>query len=119
MKKLLALSILVALTGCAEKKPLTLEEQWRGYCTSVGNAARSIVLDRQNGITKDKAVEYAEKIEDETTKGFILEIVDEAYALPETEIKEDVDGSRNRLKEKTTAKCIATPHDQMPDYKPF
>ena len=57
MKKLLALGILFALTGCAEKKPLTPQEQWHGYCTSVGNAARSIVLDRQNGIEKDKAID--------------------------------------------------------------
>lgn len=119
MKKLLALGILVALTGCAEKKPLTPAEQWHGYCTSVGNAARSIVLDRQNGILKEQALEHANKIEDETTKGFILKIVDEAYALPEAELKDDVEGLRNQLKAKVTERCIATPHDQMPDYKPF
>ncbi|MFC6053283.1 hypothetical protein A6M14_10070 [Acinetobacter sp. Ac_877] len=119
MKKLLALSILVALTGCAEKKPLTPQEQWHGYCTSVGNAARSIVLDRQNGIEKDKAIEHADKIDDETTKGFILKIIDEAYAIPVAEMKNDVEGSRDKLKAKVTERCIATPHDQMPDYKPF
>ena len=68
MKKLLALSVLVALVGCAEKKPLTPEEQWHGYCRSVGNAARTVMLDRQNSIEKDKAVEHAEKIEDETNQ---------------------------------------------------
>lgn len=119
MKKLLALGILVALTGCAEKKPLTPQEQWHGYCTSVGNAARSIVLDRQNGIEKDKAIEHAEKIDDETTKGFILKIIDEAYELPVAELNDDVEGARNNLKAKITERCIATPHDQMPDYKPF
>ena len=82
MKKLLALSVLVALAGCAEKKPLTPEEQWHGYCRSVGNAARTVMLDRQNSIEKDKAVEHAEKIEDETTKKFLISIIDEVYALP-------------------------------------
>lgn len=43
MKKLLALSVLIALVGCAEKKPLTAEEQWQGYCRSVGNAAHYYV----------------------------------------------------------------------------
>ena len=38
--------------GCSEKKPLTPEEQWHGFCTSVGNAARSIVFDRQQAIEK-------------------------------------------------------------------
>ena len=54
MKKLLALSFMLALAGCAEKKPLTPEEQWQGYCRSVGNAARTIMLDRQNAIEKEK-----------------------------------------------------------------
>ena len=119
MKKLLALGILVALTGCAEKKPLTPQEQWHGYCTSVGNAARSIVLDRQNGIEKDKAIEHADKIDDETTKGFILNIIDEVYALPAEEIKADVKAAREKVRAEFTAKCIATPHDELPDYKPF
>ncbi|KGT48108.1 hypothetical protein [Acinetobacter sp. HR7] len=119
MKKLLALSVLVALVGCAEKKPLTPEEQWQGYCRSVGNAARSIMLDRQNGIEKDKAVEHADKIEDETTKGFIMTIIDDVYKMPMAEITKDVDASREAVRVKYTEKCTATPHDEMPDYKPF
>ena len=87
MKKLFALSLMVALVGCAEKKPLTPEEQWHGYCRSVGNAARSII--------------------------------DEVYALPEHEIKTDVDAAREKVRAEFTEKCIATPHDKMPDYKPF
>ena len=119
MKKLLALSVLIALAGCAEKKPLTPEEQWQGYCRSVGNAARTIMLDRQNAIAKDKAVEHAGKIEDETTNKFILSIIDEVYALPEAEIKGDVETVREKIRSEFTKKCIATPHDEMPDYKPF
>lgn len=119
MKKLLALSVLVALAGCAEKKPLTPEEQWHGYCRSVGNAARTVMLDRQNAIEKDKAVEHAEKIEDETTKKFLISIIDEVYALPETAIKNDVESSREKIRAEFTAKCIATPHDTMPEYRPF
>lgn len=42
MKKLFALAAVIALVGCAEKKPLTPEEQWHGYCKSIGNAAPSI-----------------------------------------------------------------------------
>ena len=90
MKKLLALSFMLALAGCAEKKPLTPEEQWQGYCRSVGNAARTIMLDRQNAIEKEKAIEHANKIDDETTKGFIRNIIDEVYAIPAEEIKADV-----------------------------
>ena len=119
MKKLLALSVLIALAGCAEKKPLTPEEQWQGYCRSVGNAARTIMLDRQNAIAKDKAVEHAGKIEDETTNKFILSIIDEVYALPEAEIKGDVETVREKIRSEFTEKCIATPHAEMPDYKPF
>ncbi|UUS59658.1 MULTISPECIES: hypothetical protein [unclassified Acinetobacter] len=119
MKKLFALSVMVALVGCAEKKPLTPEEQWQGYCRSVGNAARTIMLDRQNAIEKDKAVEHANKIEDETTKGFILNIIDEVYALPQAEINTDVETAREKIRAEFTEKCIATPHTEMPDYKPF
>lgn len=119
MKKLFALSLMVALVGCAEKKPLTPEEQWHGYCRSVGNAARTIMLDRQNAIEKEKAVEHANKIDDDITRGFILNIIDEVYALPEQEIKTDVDAAREKVRAEFTEKCIATPHDKMPDYKPF
>lgn len=50
------------------EKTLTPEEQWHGFCTSVGNAARSIVFDRQQAIEKSQAIEHANKIEDEITK---------------------------------------------------
>ena len=80
MKKLFALAAVIALVGCAEKKPLTPEEQWHGYCKSIGNAARSIMLDRQNAIEKDKAIEHANKVEDEMTKAFALEIIEDVYA---------------------------------------
>ncbi|WP_278362969.1 hypothetical protein [Acinetobacter schindleri] len=119
MKKLFALSVLVVLAGCAEKKPLTPEEQWQGYCRSVGNAARSIMLDRQNGIEKEKAVEHANKVEDETTKAFVMTIIDDVYKMPLDEITKDVKESREKIRAEYTEKCIATPHDELPDYKPF
>ncbi|NNG77597.1 hypothetical protein HLH10_15315 [Acinetobacter sp. ANC 4277] len=119
MNKLFTLMVLVALAGCAEKKPLTAEEQWKGYCTSVGNAANTIMYDRQNAIDKAAALEHASKIEDETTKAFILDIIEQVYAFPLAEITADPQASRNQFKQKITEKCIATPHDKMPDYKPF
>ncbi|ALH96348.1 hypothetical protein [Acinetobacter equi] len=119
MKKLIGLIALVVLTGCAEKKPLTQEEQWHGYCKSVGNAARTIMLDRQNAIPKDQAIEHANKVEDDITKGFIFDIIEAVYALPEKSIKNDIEGSREKVRSEFTAKCIATPHEEMPDYKPF
>ncbi len=75
MKKILVVTAVLALMGCAEKKPLTPEEQWQGYCRSVGNAARTIMLDRQNAIEKERAIEHANKIEDDITRNFILEIL--------------------------------------------
>ena len=102
MKKLFALAAVIALVGCAEKKPLTPEEQWHGYCKSIGNAARSIMLDRQNAIEKDKAIEHANKVEDEMTKAFALEIIEDVYALPEAEIKSDIEGAREKVRVKYT-----------------
>lgn len=119
MKKLFALVVAVALVGCAEKKPLTAEEQWQGYCKSVGNAARTILLDHQNGIPKTQALEHAEKIEDDTTKTFISEIIEYVYAMPEADVKGDMPVAREKIREQFTQKCVATPHDEMPDYKPF
>ncbi|NNG82257.1 hypothetical protein [Acinetobacter sp. ANC 5378] len=119
MNKLFTLMLLVALVGCTEKKPLTAEEQWKGYCTSVGNAANTIMYDRQNAIDKAAALAHANKIEDATTKTFILDIIEQVYALPLAEITADPQASRNQFKQKITEKCIATPHDKMPDYKPF
>ncbi|TCB68464.1 hypothetical protein [Acinetobacter sp. ANC 4178] len=119
MKKVYFLAIVAALAGCSEKKPLTPEEQWHGYCTSMGNAARSIMLDRQSAIEKDKAIEHANKIDDEFTQKFILNIIEQVYALPEEQIKQDKDAAREKIKTQITAKCLATPHDQLPEYKQF
>jgi hypothetical protein len=119
MKKILVMTAVLALMGCAEKKPLTPEEQWQGYCRSVGNAARTIMLDRQNAIEKERAIEHANKIEDDITRNFILEIIAQVYALPIEEINADVDAAREKVRAQFTEKCIATPHDKMPDYKPF
>ncbi len=62
MKKVLFLVLGLVLAGCSEKKPLTPEEQWHGYCTSMGNAARSIMLDRQNAIEKTKLLNTQRKL---------------------------------------------------------
>ncbi len=32
MKKILVVTAVLVLVGCGEKKPLTPEEQWQGYC---------------------------------------------------------------------------------------
>ncbi|MBJ9985117.1 hypothetical protein IAE19_06620 [Acinetobacter sp. S40] len=119
MKKVLFLVLGLALVGCSEKKPLTAEEQWHGYCTSMGNAARSIMLDRQNAIEKAQAVEHAKKIEDEITRSFILKIIDEVYSMPIDQLQNNPDAARENIRKQTTDQCIATPHDKMPNYKPF
>ena len=119
MKKILVVTAVLALMGCAEKKPLTPEEQWQGYCRSVGNAARTIMLDRQNAIEKERAIEHANKIEDDITRNFILEIIEQVYALPLEEINGDVDAAREKVRTQFTEKFIATPHYKIPDYKPF
>lgn len=119
MKKLLALATVMALVSCAEKAPLTAEQQWQGYCKSVGNAARTILLDRQNGIEKEAALEHANKVEDPTTKKFILEIVDEVYLLPQEQMKDNQTQHREVLRAKVTERCQATAFTEIPDYKPF
>ena len=60
-------SLGLILMGCGKKEPLTPEQQWHGYCVSIGNAARSIALDRQNGIEEKQAKEHASKVEDIVT----------------------------------------------------
>ena len=119
MKKVLFLVLGLALAGCSEKKPLTPEEQWHGYCVSMGNAARSIMLDYQNGIEKAQAVEHAKKIEDEFTRVFILKIIDDVYAMSKQQVQTNPDDVREQIRQKNTDQCLVTPHDKMPNYKPF
>ena len=116
-----AISTVLLMAGCTEKKPATPEEIWKGYCTSIGNAARSITLDRQNGITKKEAIEYANKVTDLTTKGFVLEYLEKVYALSDAELKADKDVVQAKFKNEAFEQCLNTPHDptKMPDYKPF
>ena len=80
MKKVLWIATVMLLSACAEKKPLTPAEQWHGYCVSVGNAARSIALDRQNGIDQKQATEHASKIEDEMTRQFNFKILEKHFS---------------------------------------
>lgn len=54
MKKVVLIALGLILMGCGKKEPLTPEQQWHGYCVSIGNAARSIALDRQNELKKSK-----------------------------------------------------------------
>lgn len=121
MKKLVILSAVLMMAGCAEKKPLTPEEQWHGYCTSIGNAARSIMLDRQNAITQAAAVEHAAKVTDPTTRGFVEKIITKVYAYPESQLQEDRDALQEKFKQEALDECVNSPHDpeKMPDYKPF
>lgn len=119
MKKVFLIAIGLVLVGCADKKQLTPAEQWHGYCVSVGNAARSITLDRQNGIEQKQAKEHADKIEDETTRKFIFEIIETVYAMPIDQLNANPDAEREQLKQKFTKQCLATPHDQLPKYKSF
>ena len=70
-------------------------------------------------IDKAAALAHASKIEDETTKTFILDIIEQVYAFPLAEINADPDASRKQFKQKTIEKCLVTRHDKMPDYKPF
>lgn len=115
------MSTILLMAGCTEKKPATPEEIWQGYCTSIGNAARSITLDRQNGITQKEALEYANKVTDPTTKGFVLEYLEKVYAVPNDELKADKDAVQAKFKKEAYEQCLKTPHDpkKMPDYKPF
>lgn len=125
MKKLVILATIlgssVLLGACAEKKALTAEEQWHGYCTSIGNAARSILLDRQNGITHQEAVEHASKLTDATTKAFVDAQIIKVYAYPLNQLEVDKDALLAQFKKESTDECLATPFDQqkLPDYKPF
>ena len=124
MKKLFILSVLgsaIMFTGCAEKKPLTPEEQWQGYCKSIGNAARSIILDRQNGITEKDALDYANKVTDATTKKFVLEQVAKVYAYPADQLETDRNALQVKFRDEATKQCLDTPFDPkaLPDYKQF
>ncbi len=124
MKKLAifgAISTVLIMAGCAEKKPATAEQIWTGYCTSVGNAARSITLDRQNGITQKEAVDNANKVTDPTTRAFITAQIEKVYAFPVEQLKADRDGVQAKFKQEAFETCLNTPHDpnKMPDYKPF
>lgn len=125
MKKHFLMSAVIGsallFSACGEKKPLTPEQQWHGYCTSIGNAARTILHDRQNGITKKEAVDYAAKLTDPTTKKFIHAQIEKVYAYPEAKLREDRDALLAQFKQEATDECLATPFDKdhMPDYKQF
>lgn len=119
MKKFLVLGAILALMGCAEKKPLTPEQQWQGYCKSIGNAARSIMLDRQNIIPKQQAVEHANQVQDPVIKKMVMQLIDEAYQYSDAEVKQDKDAFREKFRDQAYQRCLQTPHDKLPTFKPY
>ena len=66
----------------------------------MGNAARSILFDRQQAIEKSQAIEHANKIEDEITKKFIFNIIEKVYAIPQDELKRIQKPCKKRLENK-------------------
>ena len=110
-----------SLSACTEKKVATPEELWHGYCTSIGNAARTITLDRQNGITREEATAYAEKVTDVTTNTFLMGQIEKVYSFPADQLKVDKDALQAKFKQEATDLCLKTPYDpnKMPDYKAF
>ena len=50
MKKVVLIALGLILMGCGKKEPLTPEQQWHGYCVSIGKSERTIALERQNAI---------------------------------------------------------------------
>lgn len=122
MKKLVAIvSIAVLLGACAEKKVITPEEKWNGYCTSISYAAQTIASDRQNGISKEEALAYANKVTDTTTNTLLVTQIEKIYAYPADLLKIDKDAVQAQFKEAAKNACLNTPHDpnKMPVYKPF
>jgi len=78
---LLLLPLSLVLQGC-EQPTLTAEQKQQGYCRSVVNAAKNIMLDRQQGISLNQAREHALKVPDASTRAIILAFIDQAYAAP-------------------------------------
>jgi hypothetical protein len=119
MKKVVLIALGLILMGCGKKEPLTPEQQWHGYCVSIGNAARSIALDRQNGIEEKQAKEHASKIEDEMTVNLFSKLLKRFTDFQSDQLKSDPDAIREHLKKKFTDQCLVTPHDKLPNYKSF
>ena len=117
MKKIIVIGTALLLAACSEKPPLMPEQQWQGFCTSLGNAARSIMLDRQSGIDKARALEHANRVEDPLIKEMILKILDQAYLQPRVEGKQAKLDVQEKFKQQAYEQCLSTPHDRMPQYK--
>ena len=120
MKAIVVVAFMLALVGCSEpKKPLTKEQQWQGYCKSFGYAARAIMHDRQNGIEREKAIEHANQIEDETIKSMILGQIELAYQQEKVAGKANQQELITPFMQAAEKKCLNTPYTEIPDFKPL
>lgn len=82
----------------------------------MGNAARSILFDRQQAIEKSQAIEHANKIEDEITKNSSL-ILLKSLRHSTRRIKTNPEALQEKIRKQMTDECLVTPHDKMPNYK--
>lgn len=93
-KRAIGLVVLsVCLTAC-EQQPLTAEQKKQGHCRSVAQAAKAIMLDRQQGIPLQQAIEHAKKIPDLTTRNQMLQFVEQAYA---TDLADNLDAKEQMM----------------------
>lgn len=119
MKKIFVIAGILFLAACSEKPQLSPEQQWQGFCKSMGNAARSIMLDRQSGIDKAQALEHANRVEDPMIKEMILNILEQAYTYPVAPTKKERVEAQDQFKQQAYEQCLVTPHERLPQYKKF
>ena len=74
----------------------------------MGNAARSILFDRQQAIEKSQAIEHANKIEDEITKNSSL-ILLKSLRHSTRRIKTNPEALQEKIRKQMTDECLDLP----------
>lgn len=107
MKKVLLLCLSgLIFTGCSESKQVTPVQAWQNFCTSIPSASFNIMTDRQQGITKEKALEHAKKLQEPKAQKYVIELIEEAYRIPVYEQMTQKEDAMNAFSKGRYESCL-------------
>lgn len=111
--KVLAVSTMVIASlsvACGQKPELTAEQKWDKFCHSYYQASYNIMADRQQGVSKEKALEHMHGTPEGKEKQMLLALIEEAHQTPKSDQRLEQVELQEKFQAGRKEACMNTPH---------
>lgn len=96
--------------ACGQKPELTAEQKWDKFCHSYYQASYNIMADRQQGVTKEKALEHMHGTPEGIEKKMLLALIEEAHQIPKSDQRLEQVDLQEKFQQGRKEQCLNTPH---------